>query len=417
MSDQEDYSQKAHIRGWDKEAKVWRDILVNEDGKLIIDPSEIFEEDPTDGETGKAATSNWAHDHENNTDLHPDPFTAAMARAAINDIFNEDGDLVKDLRTDRWDGNDTNTLLGVGVCGAGTLSGATDNLALGFLSMYSVTIADYNVALGVRALHYNQAGGRNVCIGFEAGMGVSGDSIADNVIIGYQAGRITTSAEQVIIGFQAGSNPGNFCTCVGYRSGASLGISASRNTFFGRGAGAAVTDHSSNTLIGTDAGLSGNAHYQTCVGRGAGYSATSAQESVVVGSMAMYLNISGHYNTVLGSFAGGGYLSGGGSYSNCVIVGRKAGFAITTGSNNICIGYQAGDLITTGASNIIIGHDIDPSALDATYEINIGGVYKGNINTTEPKFGTRTASADALITGYIAIKDLAGNDRKLAVID
>lgn len=33
------------------------------------------------------------------------------------------------------------------------------------------------------------------------------------------------------------------------------------------------------------------------------------------------------------------------------------------------------------------------------------------------RFGTRTASSDAAITGYITIKDAAGNTRKLAVID
>lgn len=50
--------------GWDKDAEEWRKVLVNEDGKLIIDPSEIFEDTPTDGETSKAPTSNWAYDIE-----------------------------------------------------------------------------------------------------------------------------------------------------------------------------------------------------------------------------------------------------------------------------------------------------------------------------------------------------------------
>jgi hypothetical protein len=53
----------AYLYGWDSAAEVWVKLLANADGKLIIDPSEIFEDPPTDGETGKAPTSNWAHDH------------------------------------------------------------------------------------------------------------------------------------------------------------------------------------------------------------------------------------------------------------------------------------------------------------------------------------------------------------------
>ncbi|MBA7568165.1 hypothetical protein ES708_09886 [subsurface metagenome] len=58
------------IWGWDKPNKKWVPILVNEDGKLIIDPTEIFEDEPTDNEMGKAPTSNWAHDHEALPDIH-----------------------------------------------------------------------------------------------------------------------------------------------------------------------------------------------------------------------------------------------------------------------------------------------------------------------------------------------------------
>jgi len=60
----------AYLFGWDDDNKKWVKVLVNSEGKLIIDPSEIFEEDPTDGEVGKAPTSNWAHDHAANADAH-----------------------------------------------------------------------------------------------------------------------------------------------------------------------------------------------------------------------------------------------------------------------------------------------------------------------------------------------------------
>lgn len=57
-----------NMQGWD--GTQWVNVLVNAAGKLIIDPSEILEDTPTDGEVGKAPTSNWAHDHADLPDIH-----------------------------------------------------------------------------------------------------------------------------------------------------------------------------------------------------------------------------------------------------------------------------------------------------------------------------------------------------------
>lgn len=59
--------------GWCTDPAGWVKVLVDDTGRLIIDPSAILEDDPTDGETEKAPTSNWAHDHE-----------AAMLAAAVH---------------------------------------------------------------------------------------------------------------------------------------------------------------------------------------------------------------------------------------------------------------------------------------------------------------------------------------------
>jgi hypothetical protein len=56
--------------GWDATNENWVKVLVNSEGKLIIDPSEIFEESPTNNEVGKAPTSNWAYGHENDVPSH-----------------------------------------------------------------------------------------------------------------------------------------------------------------------------------------------------------------------------------------------------------------------------------------------------------------------------------------------------------
>jgi len=62
----------AYLWGWDATpgAEGWRKILVNAEGKLIIDPSEIFENPPTEDEAGKAPTSEWAFDHDADGGAH-----------------------------------------------------------------------------------------------------------------------------------------------------------------------------------------------------------------------------------------------------------------------------------------------------------------------------------------------------------
>lgn len=88
------------IMGWDATAKVARRVLVNDEGKLIIDPSEIFEDPPTDGETGKAPNSNWAFDHAADSSAHHARYTDAESRAAINDLFNALGVLLVNMNCD-----------------------------------------------------------------------------------------------------------------------------------------------------------------------------------------------------------------------------------------------------------------------------------------------------------------------------
>ena len=43
--------------------------------------------------------------------------------------------------------------------------------------------------------------------------------------------------------------------------------------------------------------------------------------------------------------------------TNCTVIGRQAGFNITTGDNNTCVGENAGAGINTGANNACLGRD------------------------------------------------------------
>jgi len=72
----------AYLYGWDATDEEWVKLVCNDAGKLIIDPSEIFENDPTDDEHGKAPDSDWAHDHDADVSAHHVKFTSEEARAA-----------------------------------------------------------------------------------------------------------------------------------------------------------------------------------------------------------------------------------------------------------------------------------------------------------------------------------------------
>jgi len=87
----------AHLYGWDPAAAEWVKLQCNADGKLVIDPSEIFENPPTDGEEGKAPSSNWAYDHNADTAAHHTRYTDVEARAAIGNLFDSVSYMLKDL--------------------------------------------------------------------------------------------------------------------------------------------------------------------------------------------------------------------------------------------------------------------------------------------------------------------------------
>ena len=62
-------------------------------------------------------------------------------------------------------GTNYNTFIGEGIIGAGGISDATENTALGWYSLRSLTTGDINVSIGSTAMEKNTTGGGNVGIG------------------------------------------------------------------------------------------------------------------------------------------------------------------------------------------------------------------------------------------------------------
>jgi len=66
----------SYLYGWVDEDTGWVKLICNAAGKLIIDPSEIFENVPTNNEHGKAPDSDWAYDHVTKPDVHHSRYVA-----------------------------------------------------------------------------------------------------------------------------------------------------------------------------------------------------------------------------------------------------------------------------------------------------------------------------------------------------
>jgi len=87
------------LQGWDSTpgAEKWVKLICDNTGRLIIDPTAILENPPTEDEAKKAATSEWAYDHWKDAAAHHAKYTDADSRAAIGGLFNGLGEMLINL--------------------------------------------------------------------------------------------------------------------------------------------------------------------------------------------------------------------------------------------------------------------------------------------------------------------------------
>lgn len=81
-------AQKA-LWGWHPATNTWIKLQVDNLGRLVLDPTLLFEDTPTDGELERGPTSNWAHDHaEASTGVHTvGTGTISSVSTANKDIY------------------------------------------------------------------------------------------------------------------------------------------------------------------------------------------------------------------------------------------------------------------------------------------------------------------------------------------
>lgn len=120
-----------------------------------------------------------------------------------------------------------------------------------------------------------------------------------------------------------------------------------------------------------------NAHKNVAIGSDCMSTATGGEENTAVGFQSLYTNTTGYNNVAIGSNALLKNTTGLGN----VALGYSALSKVTAGRNNIAIGYAAGDTITTGNGNIIIGANADVSGGANYYNLNIGDLLKGSVQS------------------------------------
>ncbi|PKM98268.1 MAG: hypothetical protein CVU79_03950 [Elusimicrobia bacterium HGW-Elusimicrobia-3] len=199
------------------------------------------------------------------------------------------------------------------------------------------------------------------------------------------------------VGISAGAkNAGAYNTFLGINSG-SNNTTGGNNTFLGSYSGLNNAGGLDNTFVGSQAGqFNTSGRENSFLGVNAGDRNTTGKSNSYFGYKAGDYNAVGAGNTVMGSEAAYGVFNN--SFSSSTIIGYRAGYGITTGSDNIFFGWQAGYDVTTGTGNIVIGYDEDTSAPGANNELNIGGLLYGDLEGREIYVGR--GAAVSTITPY-----------------
>ena len=211
---------------------------------------------------------------------------------------------------------------------------------IGTVDNYALPVRTNNAekfAFGTSGQIYRGSGSRNLfSIAYSA----------TNTTWGYNAGAALAGAANVtLIGGSAGINVST----------------GSTNTLVGYNTGGLLATGTSNTLIGGNAGasLGATATQNTFVGAGAGGNAT-ADKNAFIGYNAGAAQTSGIFNVALGAYAGRNFFSG---YANSaananIYIGQGAGDGQKSGSYNIFIGLSGGYNFQDGNRNILIGNTV-----------------------------------------------------------
>jgi hypothetical protein len=248
-----------------------------------------------------------------------------------------------------------------------SLTTGTYNTAVGLWSLGSNTEGKLNTAIGAGTLLFNTADA-NTAIG--AGALFSNTTGRNNTAIGEEALASNTIAnDNTAIGLGAlfSNTTGSFNTANGFFA-LTNNTEGGSNTANGANALAFNTTGSDNTATGNGALFNNNASGNTANGANALLANTTGFDNTAMGETTLRTNISGRFNTAIGS----GALALSTGDSNTAVGSSALGLSTgdfntavgdgalvhNTGSHNTALGWRAGSNLTTGDENIDIGFDV-----------------------------------------------------------
>jgi len=203
-------------------------------------------------------------------------------------------DINADMHTDRYQGDVTNTLLGILAMGAGNLDktggdAGENNVAIGNRALYSIEEGYGNIAIGRNAMPFSDDGTRNVAIG-DGTLGATG-AVYDpdhNVAIGFNAGAATRGNGNVFVGSMNGDTltSGSYNIFLGYDIVAPIGATTSDQLVIGRNQTANKTAILANSM-GADLSLYGDVKIDDkfLLGSETTFAAADSTPSVAGGNM------------------------------------------------------------------------------------------------------------------------------------
>jgi hypothetical protein len=157
------------------------------------------------------------------------------------------------------------------------------NTAFGFQGQWKGTSGSGNSTLGFAALIENTTGSRNTALGYQAAQKNIG---SDNISIGFNSMYLTTnSSNNIVIGtssFDLSTVNGSNNNIVVGKESLRNATPASQNMVLGHSSGAAITTETNNTLLGFQTNSTAGVSNATAIGKGA---IAGASNSVQLGDI------------------------------------------------------------------------------------------------------------------------------------